>query len=133
MAGHRDRARPADHPGSLGRLRVPHEVSAVTAACLAVRRDLFEEIGGFDEALPVAFNDIDFCLRLAARGHRTVLDPGAVLIHAESQTRGRDEGERRARFLAEAALFRERWRERILDDPFFHPALTAFRFRDLLG
>ena len=132
-AGHRDRGRPADHPGSLGRLRVPHEVSAVTAACLAVRRDLFEEIGGFDEALPVAFNDIDFCLRLAARGHRTVLDPGAVLIHAESQTRGRDEGERRARFLAEAALFRERWRERILDDPFFHPALTAFRFRDLLG
>jgi GT2 family glycosyltransferase len=132
-AGHRDRGRNADVPGSLGRLLVPHEVSAVTAACLAVRRDLFQEISGFDEALPVAFNDIDFCLRLAARGHRTILDPGAVLIHAESATRGRDDGERRARFLAEAGLFRERWRARILDDPFFHPALTTFRFRDLLG
>lgn len=132
-AGHRDRKRPRDHAGHLGRLRVPHEVAAVTGACLAVHLDRFREAGGFDEALPVAFNDIDFCLRLLERGHRNLLDPGAVLRHAESASRGRDEGARRARFLAEAALFRERWRELILDDPYLHPMLAMIRFQDRLG
>jgi GT2 family glycosyltransferase len=132
-AGHRDRKRPRDHPGNLDRLAVPHEVAAVTAACLAVRRDTFHELGGFDEALPVAFNDIDFCLRLLRRGMRNILDPGAVLIHAESASRGRDDGPRRARFLREAALFRERWGDMLLDDPYLHPMFSTVRFTDRLG
>jgi GT2 family glycosyltransferase len=132
-AGHRDRRLPGDHPGHLGRLSVPHEVATVTAACLAVRRELFLEACGFDEAFPVAFNDTDFCLRLRARGHRNILEPGAVLIHAESASRGKDDGVRRARFLREAALFRERWGDAIGDDPYFHPIFTLMRFRDRLG
>ena len=132
-AGHRDRKLPREHSGALGRLSVPHEVSAVTAACLAVRRETYLAAGGFDESLPVAFNDIDFCLRLLERGFRNILDPGAVVIHAESASRGRDDGPRRARFLGEAAMFRERWQDLLLDDPRFHPMLTTFRFYDRLG
>ena len=133
QAGHRDRRMPGDHPGMLGRLAVPHEVAAVTAACLAVSRATYREAGGFDEAFPVAFNDIDFCLRLLGRGDRNILEPRAVVVHAESASRGRDDGIRRARFLREAALFRERWGDLILDDPWFHPMLSTFRFQDRLG
>ena len=132
-AGHRDRKLSRDHAGNLGRLTVPHEVAAVTAACLAVRREAYRSIGGFDEALPVAFNDIDFCLRLRACGSINILDPGAVVVHAESASRGRDDGPRRARFLREAAAFRQRWQDVLLDDPYFHPMLTTFRFYDRLG
>ena len=132
-AGHRDRKMPRDHEGALGRLTVPHEVTAVTAACLAVRRATFLAVGGFDEKLPVAFNDIDFSLRLLAHGNRNILDPGAVVVHAESASRGRDDGPRRARFLSEAAEFRTRWQALLLDDPYFHPMLTTFRFYDRLG
>ncbi|NNM74539.1 glycosyltransferase family 2 protein [Enterovirga aerilata] len=132
-AGHRDRKLPADHPGNLNRLKVVHEVSAVTAACLAVERRKFEEIGGFDRAFAVAFNDIDFCLRLQVRGYRNLLSPHAVLTHAESASRGRDSGPKRARFEAEAALFRERWLPLIHDDPFFHPLFSTTRFADHLG
>lgn len=132
-AGHRDRRMPRGHPGMLGRLTVPHEVAAVTAACLAVSRATWREAGGFDEVLPVAFNDIDFCLRLLRRGYRNILDPQAVLVHAESASRGREEGARRARFLKEAALFRERWGEMLRDDPYWHPLLSTFRFPDRLG
>lgn len=132
-AGHRDRKMPRDHRGNLNRMTVPHEVAAVTAACLAVRRDAFLQAGGFDEAFPVAFNDIDFCLRLLRAGYRNILEPGAVLRHAESASRGLDEGPRRARFLREAALFRERWQELLLDDPYGHPMFSTFRFYDRVG
>lgn len=134
FAGHRDRGRPADHPGHLGRLRVPHEVSAVTAACLAVETRKYRELGGFDEAFAVAFNDVDFCLRLDRAGYRNLLVPGVVLRHAESATRGRDRsGAKRARFVTEASLFAARWRTRIQNDPYTHPAFAIDRFWDQLG
>ncbi len=128
-AGHILRRRPADTPGRLGRLRVAHEVSAVTAACLAVSRTKYDAVGGFDaEAFPVDFNDVDFCLRLGAAGWKTVWTPLATLAHLESVSRGPSVGEKRARFEREAATFVGRWREAIRHDPFYHPALSLTTF-----
>ncbi|MGT2485717.1 glycosyltransferase family 2 protein [Methylobacterium oryzae] len=128
-AGHILRRRPGDTPGHLGRLRVAHEVSAVTAACLAVARDKYLAVGGFDaEAFPVDFNDVDFCLRLGAAGWKTVWTPAATLAHLESVSRGPSVGAKRARFEQEAARFSERWRAVIWHDPFYHPALSVTTF-----
>lgn len=128
-AGHSLRRRPAGTPGRLGRLRVAHEVSAVTAACLAVARDRYDAVGGFDaEAFPVDFNDVDFCLRLGAAGWKTVWTPHATLAHLESVSRGPSVGAKRARFEREADLFVARWRETIRHDPFYHPALSLTTF-----
>lgn len=128
-AGHILRRRPGDTPGHLGRLRVAHEVSAVTAACLAVTREKYLAVGGLDaEAFPVDFNDVDFCLRLAAAGWKTVWTPAATLAHLESVSRGPSVGAKRARFEAEAARFSERWRAVIRHDPFYHPALSLTTF-----
>lgn len=128
-AGHILRRRPGDTPGHLGRLRVAHEVSAVTAACLAVARDKYLAVGGFDaEAFPVDFNDVDFCLRLGAAGWKTVWTPAATLAHLESVSRGPSVGAKRARFEQEAARFSERWRAVIRHDPFYHPALSVTTF-----
>jgi O-antigen biosynthesis protein len=128
-AGHILRRRPGDTPGHLGRLRVAHEVSAVTAACLAVAREKYRAVGGFDaESFPVDFNDVDFCLRLGAAGWKTVWTPAATLAHLESVSRGPSVGEKRARFEREGARFSERWRAVIRHDPFYHPALSLTTF-----
>ncbi len=128
-AGHILRRRPGDTPGHLGRLRVAHEVSAVTAACLAVARDKYLAVGGFDaESFPVDFNDVDFCLRLGAAGWKTVWTPAATLAHLESVSRGPSVGAKRTRFEQEAARFSERWRAVIRHDPFYHPALSVTTF-----
>jgi GT2 family glycosyltransferase len=132
-AGHILRRRPGDTPGHLGRLRVAHEVSAVTAACLAVSREKYLAVGGFDaEAFPVDFNDVDFCLRLGAAGWKTVWTPEATLAHLESVSRGPSVGAKRARFEQEAARFSERWRAVIRHDPFYHPALSLTTFGEEL-
>ncbi|EIZ87034.1 glycosyl transferase family protein [Methylobacterium sp. GXF4] len=128
-AGHILRRRPGDTPGHLGRLRVAHEVSAVTAACLAVSRDKYLAVGGFDAAsFPVDFNDVDFCLRLGAAGWKTIWTPSATLAHLESVSRGPSVGAKRARFEQEAARFSERWRDVIRYDPYYHPALSLTTF-----
>jgi GT2 family glycosyltransferase len=129
LAGHPHRFFPADHPGYMGRLVVPQEVSAVTAACLAVRREAFRSVGGFDaEAFPVAFNDVDLCLRLAARGLVNIWTPEAVLTHRETASRPRDfSRRRRAAWLAEAQALRERWDSVIANDPCYSPSLTRER------
>jgi O-antigen biosynthesis protein len=128
-AGHILRRRPGDTAGHLGRLRVAHEVSAVTAACLAVAREKYLAVGGFDaEAFPVDFNDVDFCLRLDAAGWKTVWTPEATLAHFESVSRGPSVGAKRIRFEQEAARFSERWRAVVRHDPFYHPALSVTTF-----
>ena len=128
-AGHILRRRSGDTPGHLGRLRVAHEVSAVTAACLAVSRDKYLAVGGFDaESFPVDFNDVDFCLRLGAAGWKTIWTPSATLAHLESVSRGPSVGAKRARFEQEAARFSERWRDVIRHDPYYHPALSLTTF-----
>jgi GT2 family glycosyltransferase len=103
----------------------PSQRLAVTGACLATRREVFDCIGGLDEeAFPVAFNDIDFCLRLRSIGLRTVYRGDSVLIHHESQSRGADDIDlaRRKRLAAETAAFLTRWRSVTEDDPFASPA-----------
>lgn len=110
LAGHPHRFRP-DAPDGI------RNVSAVTAACLMMRRESFEAIGGFDERLPVNSNDVDLCLRLRARGHLVVYTPHAVLRHFESQTRGP-----RAR-PDDAWLMTRRWRDVLRDDPYYSPNL----------
>ncbi|WP_342151243.1 glycosyltransferase family 2 protein [Methylorubrum sp. SB2] len=128
-AGHILRRRPAEAPSHLGRMRVAHEVSAVTAACLAVGADKYRAVGGFDAGnFAVDFNDVDFCLRLGAAGWKTVWTPHAVLSHLESVSRGRPSGAARQRFEREAAAFAERWRDAIRHDPFYHPALSLTTF-----
>ena len=108
-------------PGPSNRLRTARGVSAATAACLAVRREVFAAAGGFDaEHLPVAFNDIDLCLKIGALGLQVIWTPEADLTHRESASRGSDlEGRNAARFAREAAWMRQRWGPVLDADPFY--------------
>ena len=125
VAGHGHRFAPANVPGYLGRLNAVHEVSAVTAACLLIRRDAFDAVHGLDEDLTVAFNDVDFCLRVRAAGYRNLWTPFAALIHHESVSRGRDLTPAKAkRFAGEFAMMRRRWGADLLHDPYYSPHLT---------
>lgn len=115
-------------------------VSAVTGACLAIRRDRFGAVGGFDEVgFPVAFNDVDLCLRLRAAGLRNLVTPRADMLHVESASRaGEDSPAKRARFAVEADRLRARWGEVLWADPSWSPCLgldrgdgyPAYRARD---
>jgi O-antigen biosynthesis protein len=122
LAAHIERDAAQHYQGYLGRFRHPHEVSAVTGACLAVAKAKFEEVRGFDEdRFPIELNDVDLCLRLRQAGWTTIFTPETVLIHEESATRGEQAASRYAR---ERENFRERWGYLLGDDPTFHPALS---------
>jgi GT2 family glycosyltransferase len=124
VAAHVLRFWDASNPDPMGRLTAKREVAAVTGACLTVRADRFDEVGGFAEDLPVTLNDIDFCLRLAARGYRNLVTPAARLIHHESVSRGLDaDADRLARLDRETAAFERRWRTLNGHDPWFSPHL----------
>jgi GT2 family glycosyltransferase len=107
-------------PGYFGLAKLTREVSAVTGACMAVRKSVFDSAGGFDEAFTVAFNDIDFCLRLGEMGYYIIYQPQVELIHFESKSRGRSDDSR------EATRFLKKW-ERFLNgnDPYFNPNLST--------
>jgi GT2 family glycosyltransferase len=123
-AGHAYRLVPGDSAGSMGRLILAQTLSAVTGACMAVRRRAWEEVGGMDEVhLPVAFNDVDLCLRLREAGWRVVWTPEARLIHHESLTRG-SEIKRRAAFADEGRYMIRRWGLALENDPAYNPNLT---------
>ncbi len=125
VAGHAYTGRPAGYEGQCGRALVAQEVSAVTAACLLVRKEVWDEVGGLDERLVVAFNDIDFCLRLLDAGYRNLWTPYATLYHHESASRGyEDTPEKMARFQGEVAIMRARWGDALLHDPAYNPNLT---------
>lgn len=100
--------------------------SAVTGACLMVKKKLYETAGGLDEELVVAYNDVDFCLKLRKRGLLNVYVPKALLFHYESVSRGRDDkGEGRRRFLKEAKRFKEKWKDLLeAGDPYYNPNLS---------
>ncbi len=132
-AGHIYRMEPGHAPGFLGELCHPREVSAVTGACLMIRREAFEAVGGFDAAsYPVEFNDIDLCLRLRAEGLRTVWTPDAELMHFESASRERS-AEPFRRYARERERYAEQWIEARRDDPNFHPALSLQALAPALG
>jgi len=101
----------------------PRAVSAVTAACMLTRRAVFQSIGGFEaKGLPVAFNDVDYCLRLREAGYDVVMEPAAVLLHHESLTRGQDhDPAKRARFESECAFMERRWGDALAQDPYYSP------------
>jgi GT2 family glycosyltransferase len=100
------------------------DVSAVTAACLVLRADVYRAVDGFDESLAVAFNDVDLCLRIRERGYRIVWTPYARLYHHESASRGLDRTAAKAkRFRREEALMREHWGSRLDEDPAYNPNL----------
>lgn len=122
-AGHAFHLFRDDAPGYLHMLETTRRCSAVTAACLAVRREAFDEVGGFDaEAFPVALNDVDLCLRLDRAGYRNLYVPKACLLHKESASRPHDMSpQQRARYERELEVFSERWAERLAHDPWYNP------------
>ncbi len=117
VACHSHQHYPADHPGHRGATKLTRNYSAVTAACMMVRKPLFEEMGGFDEEnLRINFNDVDLCLRLRERGCRVVYTPYAELYHHESVSRGLRGGN-----IAEPRYMWERWGRWLANDPFYNP------------
>jgi GT2 family glycosyltransferase len=118
-AGHVLAGLDAAAPGYLGMAVLARECSAVTGACLATRRSVFEELGGFDEQLGLDLNDVDYCLRAQAGGWRVLVDPGAELVHHESPSRGTSGS------VADITRFIDRWEDLILaGDPFLSANLT---------
>ncbi|MCW2338498.1 GT2 family glycosyltransferase [Sphingobium sp. B2D3A] len=119
--------RPEDE-GYFSRHNLPQFTTAVTAACLLVRCDYFRAVGGFDEQrFPVAFNDVDLCLKLNERGWQSFYEPRATLIHHESKSRGKDSHHsNRTRFAAELAALKERWHTDTAIDPYHHPSLSRY-------
>ena len=113
------------------------DYSAVTAACMMSKRSVFDAVGGFTEELAVAFNDIDYCMKVRRLGKLVVYAPYAVLHHYESKSRGlEDTPEKVERFNREIATFAKRWPEILRDgDPYYNPNLTLrksnFALRDL--
>ena len=112
-------------PGYVNRATTVQNYSAVTAACMLTRADVFAAVGGFDEALPVAFNDVDFCLRLRERGYLVTWTPYAELYHLESVTRGDDMApDKIERFRRDQAYVLARWSAVITADPYYNPNLS---------
>ena len=114
------------HTGQFGRCALAQNLSAVTAACCCLRKSVFEEVGGFEqEHLQVAYNDVDLCLRIEAKGYRNVWTPFAELTHVESASRGPDtDSENRARLNRESEYMQRTWGERLRHDPAYSPNLT---------
>ena len=135
VAGHCLTHGRGDNAGPFGTLALTRTVSAVTGACLAVRRAVFEQAGGLDEEnLAVAFNDVDLCLRLRELGYRNVWTPFAELYHHGSATRGDDlSGENAQRFGREAQYMHSRWGDQLMRDPYWNPNLSLDNARRLLA
>jgi O-antigen biosynthesis protein len=128
IAGHSHKYFANDRPGYFDRLRITANCAAVTGACLMVKKTRFLEVGGFDEALPVAFNDVDFCIRLLKAGYYNLCLSHLILYHHESQTRGlEDTVEKQLRFRGEIELMEARWGDLLKNDPFYSPHLTRDR------
>lgn len=126
IAGHAHKSFSGKHPGYFRRLQIVQNLSAVTAACLMTRRDVFKEVGGFDETFSMAFNDVDLCLKMREKGYLIIWTPYAELYHHESKTRGsEDTQEKQDRFQREMHEMKKRW-ETILKfgDPYYNPNMT---------
>jgi len=129
VAGHSHKYFPKGHPGYFKRLKIIQNFSAVTAACLAVRKSVFEQVGGLNEKdLTIAFNDVDFCLKVQQAGFRNLWTPYAEMIHHESVSRGgEDTPEKVARFNKEVAYMQQTWNDILANDPCYNPWLSQTR------
>lgn len=125
LANHGHRYFHVSQQGYLNRLAVISNYSAVTGACLLVSRERWQQVGGLDEQLAVAFNDVDFCLKLSAQGYRHVVLPQVLFYHHESRSRGLESTpEKQQRLAQEHALMQQRWGVSLQQDPFYNPHLT---------
>jgi O-antigen biosynthesis protein len=127
VAGHSHKHSPRSSNGYFSRLHLVQNFSAVTAACLIVRKNIYNQVGGLDEVnLPVAFNDVDFCMRVREAGYRNLWTPYAELYHHESISRGSDEEtpEKQMRALKESTYMRKKWQEKLQNDAAYNPNLT---------
>lgn len=124
-AAHSHRGIAGDDPGYFNRAQIRQQLLAVTGACLLVKRCVFDEVSGLDEAFAVAYNDVDFCLRVHERGYKNIYTPYASLVHYESKTRGEDNSTVKIQRLdKEKELLLSRWGKYIENDPFYNPNLT---------
>lgn len=126
VADHAFKYELTDSPGYMYRLQTDQNYSAVTAACLAVKKDIYEAVGGLEETrLAVAFNDIDFCLKVRSLNKRNLWLSRVELVHYESKSRGRDvRGEALERFVSEIAYMKERWSTSLKYDPYYSKSLS---------
>ena len=126
IAGHCFVQQPRGNTGYCHRIICAQDYSAVTAACMMVKRSVFEEVGGLTEELAVAFNDIDFCMKVRQKGYLIVYNPYAELYHYESKSRGlEDTPEKLERFHKEIRIFETRWPEIMKNgDPYYNPNLS---------
>lgn len=125
VAGHIMYWQQRQKPGYMSRLIVPQNYSAVTGACLLVRKNIYQTLGGCDEKLAVAYNDVDFCIRVANAGHQIVWTPFAELYHIESASRGSDlDAKKIDRYRSEIAYLEKKQGAVFSSDPFFNPNLT---------
>jgi O-antigen biosynthesis protein len=126
FAGHAFHFSPRTNPGYLGQAMLTRAISAVTGACLVVRKSVYMEVGGLNEEhLAVAFNDVDLCLKIQAKGYRNVWTPFAELIHHESVSRGRENTkEKKARFNRDTEYMFKNWQSIYDNDPYYNSNLT---------
>jgi GT2 family glycosyltransferase len=129
MAGHSHKLYPGTHYGYFGRLLATQNLSALTGACLVLKRSVYEKVGGLDaDNLSVAFNDIDLCLKVQALGYRNLWSPYATLFHHESISRGHeDTPEKQMRFQREAEFMVNKWQPAQNPDRYYNPNLTLDR------
>ncbi len=129
IANHGHKFMLSSSPGYFGRLLIPANYAAVTGACMMVTKKRYLDAGGLDEELAVAYNDVDFCLRLLLKGYRNIVLSHIRLYHHESLSRGIDAAETRNmdRLKGEMALMESRWRDWIANDPYYNPNFTRDR------
>ncbi len=128
-ASHAHKGFDRNSTGYFNRLVVAHNVSAVTAACMVVRKNIFDEVSGFDaEHLKVAYNDVDFCLKVQAAGYRNLFTPHAELIHHESKSRGKKRNKnQQAQLKEESEFLKQKWQHILYSDPAYNKNLTLLR------
>ena len=126
VAGHSHKYFPKDSLGYFSRLKIIQNYAAVTGACIVVKKSLYEEVGGLDEEnLSVAFNDVDFCLKLQAKGYRNLWTPYVELYHHESKSRGSENTkEKQERFGKEVTYMKRKWKGNLKNDRYYNGHLT---------
>ena len=125
VASHAYLGRERNDPGMYGRLRVPYDYGCVTAACLLVKKSKFEEVGGLEETLRVAYNDVDFNLKLLQKGYNNICVPQTEVMHYESKSRGLDNtSEKYKRFMQESDYMFEKWDYELKHDKYYNPNFT---------
>lgn len=128
-AGHTHYGQSRENLGYMGRLCYTQNVTAVTGACLMVKKSLFEAVGGLEESFEISLNDVDFCLKLRKAGYLNVFTPFAEIYHLESISRGLDDsGEKARRYNEESERFREKWKMELeAGDPYYNTNFSLER------